>query len=86
MDELASIIGQTQTIQLFSQVTGPGNNAQYTIVQFVGVRVMDVKLTGSMSSKRVIVQPAPIVMRGGIVNTGSTPTSSYIYSPAWLVR
>jgi len=85
-EELASIRGQTRIIPLFSEVTGPGNNAQYTIVApLVGIRIMEVKLTGNMNNKRVIVQPADIVIHGGIPSTGE-PTSQFIYSPVWLVR
>ena len=65
-DELESIKGQPRIIPIFSQVAGPGNNATYTIVQFAGVRIMEVKLTGKQSSKRVIIQPANIIARGGI--------------------
>jgi hypothetical protein len=66
-------------------VNGPGNNAQYTIVKFVGVRLLNVKLTGSMSSKRVIIQPANVIARGGIPSPD--PGKSYfLYSPVWLVR
>ena len=60
-DELASIIGQPRVIPIFSSVSGPGNNATYTIVQFVGVRILDVKLTGSMSGKRATIQPANVI-------------------------
>ena len=84
-DELASIIGQTRVIPIFEQVSGNGNNAQYTIVRWVGVRVLDVVLTGKMSSKRLIVQPANVVIRGGIPAQGSQQ-SYFVYSPAWLVR
>jgi len=84
-DELTSIKGQPRIIPIFSQVTGPGNNAQYTIVQFAGIRIMDVKLTGKMSGKRVIVQPANVVTLGGIPATGEQ-TSNFIYSPVWLAR
>lgn len=84
-DELASIIGQPRIVPVFTTVTGPGNNAMYTIVQFVGVRIMEVKLTGSNSSKRVIIQPANVITRGGI--PGGTSTSpSFIYSPVRLVK
>ncbi len=84
-EELVSIIGQPRIIPIFSTVAGPGNNAQYTIVKFAGVRLLDVQLTGSMSSKKVIIQPANIKVRGGIPS--STPGTSYfIYSPVWLVR
>ena len=84
---LASIVGQTRFIPIFSSVTGTGNNAQYDIVAFVGVRVMDVNLTGSMNSKHLTVQPATVYTRGGIPNTSSTTQTSYgIYSPVFLVK
>jgi hypothetical protein len=83
-DELESIKGQPRIVPLFTEVTGNGNNAQYTIVHFAGVRVMDVKLTGSMSGKQVIVQPAKCVTKGAIASEGQT--SDYVYSPVWLVR
>ncbi len=84
-DELASIKGKPRVIPIFREVTGNGNNAQYLIVKFVGVRVLDVKLTGAMSSKRVMVQPANVKMEGGIPG-GDAQTSSFVYSPVWLVR
>lgn len=84
-DELASIIGQRRIIPLFSQVSGPGNNAQYTIVCFAGVRIMEVKLTGNMSGKRVMVQPACILAQGAIPADGAA-LSQFVFSPVWLVR
>ena len=85
-DELTQIKGQPKITGIFSQLSGNGNNAQYTIVHFAGIRIMDVKLTGKMSSKRVIIQPAKIAVRGGIRATGVTQTSSFVYSPVWLIR
>jgi hypothetical protein len=82
---LASIIGQPRIIPIFDQVTGNGANAQYRIVEFVGVRILDVQLTGSMNSKHLTIQPADASTLGGSSN-GGTPTSSYVYSPVWLVR
>ena len=84
-DELATLKGETRTIFLFREVSGPGNNAQYTIVGFAGIRIMDVNLTGNMSNKRVIVQPAIVVSQGGIPATAGQP-SHFVYSPVWLVR
>jgi Flp pilus assembly protein TadG len=84
-DELASIKGKPRIIPIFSEVEGPGNNADYTIVAFVGVRIVDVKLTGSMSSKRVLIQPAKVITRGAIAASESG-TSDYIYTPVHLVR
>lgn len=85
-DDLASIIGQPRIIPVFRSVVGPGNNAQYTIVKFAGVRVMYVKLTGSMSSKKVLIQPAPVITRGAIPSPSAAPQSHFVYSPVWLVR
>lgn len=85
-DDLASIIGQTRIIPIFTEVTGNGNNAEYTIVEFVGVRVMYVKLTGSPSGKAVLVQPANVVCRGAIPPSNTNGSSQYVYSPVWLVH
>ena len=85
-DELASIIGQPRIIPVFSTVSGNGNNANYTIVKWVGVRILNVKLTGAMSQKSVIVQPAPVVSRNFVINNSETDTSDYVYSPVLLAR
>jgi len=84
-DELASIKGKTRIIPVFETVVGPGNNATYTIVEWVGVRVLDVNLTGKMSSKRVMIQPANVISKYAIANEG-TQTSWFVYGPASLVR
>lgn len=84
-DELASIKGNPRTILLFREVLGPGNNATYTIVGFAGIRIVDVKLTGKMSSKRVMIQPAIQITNGGIPATNGR-SSYFVYSPVWLVR
>ena len=84
-DELECIKGLPRIVPIFSEVTGPGNNAMYTIVQFAGIRIMEVKLTGKQSGKRVIIQPANIVARGGIPSPTSG-TTAFVYSPVWLVR
>lgn len=83
-DELKAIKGQPRVIPIFSKVHGPGNNAQFTIVKWAGVRILDVKLTGPMNKKRVIVQPAPIVVEGVI--PGKDDDSDYVYSPVVLVN
>lgn len=84
---LASIAGQTRVIPVFSTVTGNGNNAQFTIVQWFGVRVMAVNLTGSMTSKYLMVQPANVFIQQGVVpSTTGAQTSYASYSPVWLVK
>ena len=83
-DELTSIKGEPRLIPIFSKVTGPGNNAQYTIVHWAGVRIMDVKLTGAMNQKRVTIQPCPMVV-SGVIPSGES-TSSFVYTPVVLVK
>jgi hypothetical protein len=86
-DDLASIIGETRIIPLFSHATGNGNNATYTIVQFVGVRILAVNLTGTLSNRYVIVQPANIVVDGGIPGSDDNQFSQNLYSRSvWLVK
>ncbi|HEX5472762.1 MAG TPA: TadG family pilus assembly protein [Lacipirellulaceae bacterium] len=84
-DELASVIGQPRIIPIFSSVSGNGNNATYTIVKWQGVRIVNVKLTGSMSQKNIMVQVCPVMSKGVIPST-TAGTSSYVYSPVVLVR
>lgn len=84
-DELKAIKGQPRTIPIFREVHGPGNNAMYTIVKWMGIRIVDVKLTGPMNKKHVTIQAAPVVGPGVIPST-VTGTSSYVYSPAVLLE
>lgn len=84
-DDLESIKGQPRTIPLFNKVTGPGNNAMFTVVGFAGIRIMNVKLTGSMNSKNVIIQPAFVVENAAITQAGSG-NSYFVYQPVRLTR
>jgi hypothetical protein len=84
-DELASVKGQPRIIPIFESVSGNGNNAEYTIVKWQGIRVMGVKLTGSMSQKHVTIQIAP-VLTNGVVPSPTAGSSEYVYSPVVLVR
>jgi hypothetical protein len=83
-DELTSIKGEPRLIPIFSKVAGPGNNAQYTIVHWAGIRIMEVKLTGAMNQKRVTIQPCPMVI-SGVIPSGES-TSSFVYTPVVLVK
>lgn len=82
---LDSIIGQPRIIPLYSSVSGPGNNAQYTIVGFAGVTVLEEVLTGSLSSKHLTIQPCWCIDPNGL--GGSTSGVSYfIVKPLALTR
>jgi len=85
-DELASVIGQTRIIPVFSSADSNGNNATFTIVRWVGVRILAVKLTGAMNSKYLMIQPAPVLARNVIPGDTSRIWSSTIYSPVVLVK
>jgi Flp pilus assembly protein TadG len=82
---LWDIRGQTRIIPLYSTVVNPGNNAQYTIVGFVGIRIMDVDLNGTLKNKRVTVQPANITTQGGTPPVAQIK-SYFLFSEPWLVR
>ncbi len=84
-DDLASIIGLPRAIPIFSSVAGPGNNSVFTVVGFAGIQIMDLKLTGAMSSKRVIIQPT-FVVDDSVVTGEGAGGSSFIYAPVYLVR
>jgi Flp pilus assembly protein TadG len=84
-DELAQIIGKPRVIPVFTQVEGPGNNAEYTINRWGGIRIMDVNLTGPMSRKHVTIQGAPIAPNG-VIPSSTNGTSDFIYSSVVLVK
>ena len=81
--ELAAIIGKPRAMPLFTSVTGQGNNTWYTLVKFVGIRILDVKLTGG--NKYVIVQPATLI-DPTVIPGGATIQDSSIFTPLKLVH
>lgn len=85
-DELASIIGQPRIIPLYSSVSGPGNNAVYTIVGFAGIVVTDAVLTGSLSSKHITIQPCFVIDPNAIGGDSSSSTSYFVVRPLGLIR
>lgn len=75
-NELASIMGDPRIIPIFDDFSGNGNNTMYRIVEYAGVRIMDVKLIGKISNKRVIIPSERMVFCGGIPSARSTPNGS----------
>ena len=82
--QLNTIKGQPRAIPLFTAVAGPGNNATYTIERFVGIRIMNVKLTGG--NKRVIVQPAPLMDPTVIAGPTTEVTEDSIFTMPKLIQ
>jgi Flp pilus assembly protein TadG len=84
-DDLASIIGEPRIIPIHRSVTGSGSNAEFVIVKFVGVRIMEAEL--SSGQKRLIVQPANVITKGAIAaSSGSGTKSNFIYAASRLVK
>jgi len=80
---LENIIGEARAMPIFISVSGPGNNATYTIVKFVGVRIMAVKLSGGPKKRHLTVQPAafstPCGIRGNThINVDSILTPPHV--------
>lgn len=85
-DELDAIKGEPRMIPIFSELKGNGNWAKYTIVKFVGIRIVDVELTGG--NKHLTIQPAVMVTKGLIPASTEQPTNTlqFIYSPPYLIH
>lgn len=83
-DDLEAIKGQPRAIPIFNHVQRPGNNSYFRVIAFGGIRIMNVRLTGSMRTKQVIIQPAVVVDDAAVSSDGFT--SYYIYRPPELTR
>jgi len=80
---LEAVVGQSRIIPLFRSISGSGTNATFKIVDFVGGRVMAVKMTGK---KYILLQPALIVTRGGIPADPGQQLTTQIFSPVKLTQ
>jgi Flp pilus assembly protein TadG len=85
-DALTSIIGQPRVLPLYTTVSGNGANAQYVIVAFVGVTVLEAVLSGSLSSKHVTIEPCFCVDANAVTGNTVTTPSYYVYTPVALTR
>jgi Flp pilus assembly protein TadG len=79
---LPDALGKPRTIPLYSEVTGGGNTSKFTIVAFVGVRILDFRLNGG--DKYISIQPAVVVDDTAI--STNEPTSYNVFQPVMLVR
>jgi hypothetical protein len=83
--DLDYIRGRPRIIPVFTEAQGGGDDTNYCIGAFVGVRVVYVDLTGATGNQCIMVQPANMITRGAIATT-EAGTSEYIYTPVHLVR
>ena len=79
---LADVLGQPRTIMLYDEVTGVGHHTWFTIVGFVGVRVVDFRMTGE--DKYILIQPGIVIDR--TVIPGDADYSYFVAQPVRLVR
>lgn len=81
---LKKIVGKVRAIPIFISVSGPGNNATYTIVKFVGVRIMGVSLSGGPSKRHLTVQPAPFINSNVIRGKVPVTVDSILTTPVLI--
>lgn len=82
---LEDVLGEVRAIPLFTSVSGPGNNATYVISRFVGVRLLDVKLTGNPNKRHLTVQPAPF-SHSTVVKGETVIQTDSIFTKPVLIR
>ncbi len=75
--------GKSRTIFLYEATSGQGNQTQFTINGFAGIRVMDVNLTGN--DKSVLIQPAFVFNPLAIADANSK-ASDLVNPRVYLVR
>lgn len=83
-DDLAAIIGHPRVMPLHATMSGNGNNAYFNEVAFVGITVCAVKLTGSLNSKYLKIQPCYVVDGTAIGGGTDGTTSRFIRTPPRL--
>jgi len=84
-DALEAIVGKPRVIPLFSNAVGTGDTAQFTVVGFAGVRILDVNLTGAPESLYLMIQPAQVSDDAAITEPG-THSSYLVYRSPRLTR
>ena len=85
-NDLDAIVGQERVVPLFTTVVNPGTNATFTIVKWVGVRIMAVNLRGN--NRYVYIQPTSFVAPNTIrVSDGSSMPDiqeDTVFAPVFL--
>ncbi|HXK93750.1 MAG TPA: pilus assembly protein [bacterium] len=78
-EALEAIKGKPRVLPVYDSLSDPGNNCIYEIVGFVGVRVMDVKMTGALEDRHVVVQPCFVTDSRAIIHPDA-PHSNFVFS------
>jgi hypothetical protein len=67
-NDLIAILGQDRILPIFTSVNGNGANASYSIVKFVGVKVVKADLRGALNHKAVVLQPSNFAIEEATTN------------------
>ncbi|HYW80632.1 MAG TPA: hypothetical protein VE890_13695, partial [Thermoguttaceae bacterium] len=84
---LEAIVGKPRSLFLYESVAGVGDNAEYTIVGFAGIRIVDFQLGGPQDANGnthyIIMQPSVVIDDAAVAGNGQ---SYSVYQPVVLVR
>lgn len=83
-DQLHAIRGQPRILPIHWKATGNGNNADFRVVKFVGVTILDVNLTGALADKYVLIQPCYTTDGTALGGGMDGATSEFMFKPPRL--
>lgn len=76
---IEQIYQQPRILPLHLQVIYNGNNAEFEVCRYVGVKVVGMKMTGAEAQRYIEVAPAQMVSRQAVINP-SAPHSRFVYA------
>lgn len=76
---IEQIYNQPRVLPLHRQVLYTGNNAQFEVCRYVGVKIVGMKMTGAEANRYIEVQPTQVVSRHAVINP-SAPHSHFLYA------
>lgn len=76
---LTEIKGQPRLLPLYRNLTGTGDTSYFEIVRFVGIRIVDVQMTGALANRHVIVQPCQVTSPKAVIHPDA-PKSGMVYA------
>lgn len=82
--EIGQILGQPRIIPLHARVFGQGNTADFEVVAFVGITILDYDLTGALRNRYIKIQPC-YTSDGTAIGGGNDGVSSkFLFVPPRL--
>jgi len=75
------IKGEPRIIPLHRNYKGSGDNLQYEVVRFAGVKVVNVKMTGALQYRHIDVSPDQVITEHGMIHPDASG-SNLVYSLA----